>query len=53
MDKFTKARIIGARALLLARGATYKLKTIPNFPDVVNMAYEEFKRSKIPLEVMK
>lgn len=51
MNKFIKARIIGARALQLSCGAGSELKD--KVRDTVELSYLEFSKSKIPLEVRK
>jgi len=51
MNKFIKARIIGARALQLSCGAESELKN--KVKDSVELSYLEFSKSKIPLEVRK
>jgi DNA-directed RNA polymerase subunit K len=46
-NRFEKARMIGARALQIARGATPIIKT--NIRDPIKIAEEEFDEGVIPL----
>lgn len=46
--RFEKARIIGARALQIARGAPPVIKT--DIRDPIKIAEEEFKEGVIPLD---
>ncbi|MCS7122383.1 MAG: DNA-directed RNA polymerase subunit omega [Candidatus Micrarchaeota archaeon] len=49
MNKFVKARLIGARALQISCGAPSMIDE--KVRDSVELSYIEFQRSKIPLEV--
>ncbi len=49
--KYEKARILGARAFQIALNAPPNVK--PKDVDPVNVAIEEFKEGKVPLEVKK
>lgn len=49
--RFEKARIIGARALQIARGAPVMIKT--NLKDPIKIAELEFEKGVIPLDIRK
>jgi DNA-directed RNA polymerase subunit K len=49
MTRFERARIIGARALQITRGAPILIKT--KEVDSVKIAEEEFNKGMIPLDV--
>jgi len=52
MEKYTKferARMIGARALQIARGAPLTIKT--DLKDPIRIAEEEFAQGTLPLDV--
>lgn len=53
-NRFEKARLIGARALQIARGATpmIKLEKI-DIRDPIKIAEEEFKQGVLPLNTKK
>lgn len=54
MDKYTKyerARMIGARALQISRGAPLTIKT--DLKDPIRIAEEEFAQGTLPLDVRK
>ncbi len=51
MNKFVKARIIGARALQLSCGAEPNIDA--NVKDTIELSYMEFKNGIIPIEVRK
>lgn len=51
MNRFVKARLIGARALQLSCGALSEIDQ--KVKDSVELSYIEFQKSKIPLEVRK
>jgi DNA-directed RNA polymerase subunit K len=53
-NRFEKARIIGARALQIARGATPMIKTdVKEIRDPIRIAEEEFDQGVIPLSTKK
>ena len=47
--RFERARIIGARALQISRGAPVMIKT--DKKDPIDIAEEEFEAGKVPLDV--
>jgi DNA-directed RNA polymerase subunit K len=49
--RFEKARIIGARALQIARGAPVMVKT--KAKDPINIAEIEFEKGVIPIDIKK
>ena len=49
--RFEKARIIGARALQIARGAPVMVKT--NVKDPIKIAELEFEKGAIPIGIKK
>jgi DNA-directed RNA polymerase subunit K len=51
LSRFQKARIIGARALQISRGAPIMVKT--KLDDPIEIAELELKRGTIPIEVRK
>ncbi|MDD5416626.1 MAG: DNA-directed RNA polymerase subunit K [Candidatus Aenigmarchaeota archaeon] len=48
-SKFERARMIGARALQIARGAPLTIKT--DLKDPIKIAEEEFAQGTMPLDV--
>ncbi|MFH0929374.1 MAG: DNA-directed RNA polymerase subunit K [Candidatus Aenigmatarchaeota archaeon] len=50
-SRFEKARIIGARALQIARGAPLMMKT--DVKDPISIAELEFKKGVIPIDIKK
>lgn len=52
LNRFEKARIIGARALQLSMGAPPLMET-PSAINAVNLATFEFEKSIIPLKVVR
>ena len=53
LNRFEKARIIGARALQLALGAPPFVEIAQNMINPVDIAFLEFEKSVIPLAVKK
>ncbi len=51
--RFEKARIIGARALQISMGAPPLIEISEEIMDPVDIALEEYKRSVIPLSVIR
>ncbi len=51
MTRFEKARLIGARALQIARGAPIYVET--SLKDPIEIAQQEFEKGLIPLEIKK
>jgi DNA-directed RNA polymerase subunit K len=51
LSRFQKARIIGARALQISRGAPIMVRT--KLDDPIEIAELEFKRGTIPIDVRK
>lgn len=51
--RFEKARIIGARALQIARGATPLIKDYKGIRDPIKVAELEFEQGIIPLNTKK
>ena len=49
--RFEKARIIGARALQIARGAPVSIKT--DAKDPIKIAEQEFEQGVIPIDIKK
>ncbi|RLG19984.1 DNA-directed RNA polymerase subunit K [Candidatus Micrarchaeota archaeon] len=52
MNRFEKARLIGARALQLAMGAP-PLIEVQDLTNTVGIAFEEFEKGAIPLVVIR
>ncbi|VVC03325.1 DNA-directed RNA polymerase subunit K [Candidatus Burarchaeum australiense] len=52
LNRFEKARLIGARALQLAMGAP-PLIEVKDLTNPVNIAFEEFDKGVIPLVVLR
>ena len=53
LTKYEKARIVGARALQLAMDAPPLLEVHEEIIDAVKLAYLEFEKKVIPLQVMR
>jgi len=51
LNKYERARIIGARALQIAQGAPLLIRKPKDEMDPVNIALMEFEASKIPINV--
>jgi DNA-directed RNA polymerase subunit K len=51
LNKYEKARIIGARALQISQGAPILIKKPKEVMDPVTIAIMEFESSKIPINV--
>ena len=52
LTRFERARILGARAIQISMGAKPKVE-IGDSLDPIDIAYEELKADKLPLEVIK
>ncbi len=53
INKYEKARIIGARALQLALGAPPLIEVKDDAINPVKLAFSEFEKNVIPLEVLR
>ena len=52
LTRFEQARLLGARAIQISMGAKPKVE-ISGSLDPIDIAYEELKQDKLPLEVIK
>ena len=53
LTKYERARIIGARALQLALGAPSVIKVSKGLANAVQIAFSEFEKGAIPLQVVR